>query len=144
MMLILLTGIAVRDEARHQRVAALMVGDRLALLGVHHPTALLEPADHALDRGFEVREGDPAGIAAGRQEGGLVDDVGQIRAAEARRETRGALEIEIRRQRDPLAVDAQNLHAAGEIGIAQDHLAIEPARRAGARGRAPLVDWWPP
>ena len=120
--------IAARDETRHERVTALVERDRLAFLGVHDAAALLEAADHALDRRFEIGERHGVGIASRRQQRGLVDDVREIGAAEAGRNTRGALEIEIGRERDRPAVDLQDLQPASEIGIPEDDLAIEASR----------------
>jgi hypothetical protein len=88
---------------------------------------VLEAGDDPFHGCFEVAQGDRVGVAARGEQRRLVDDVGQVGATEAGRQSRGAFEVEVCRQRDRACVDAENLHAPDEIGVAQRDLSIEPA-----------------
>ncbi len=84
-MLILLTGSPLGTSVGDERVAALVVGHRLALLVVHHPaSAVSRPAmtrSMAASKSVKVTA---SRVAAGRSRRGLVHRVGQVGAAEAR------------------------------------------------------------
>ena len=119
-------GIAGRHEARDEAWPHSWC-DGLALLWVHHPAALLEAAEDALDRGFEVGEGDARALTARRQRR-LVDHVRQIGAAESGGQARSAFQIEVRCKRDAAAVNLQDLQPPDQVGVSEHDLAIEPTR----------------
>jgi hypothetical protein len=77
--------VAARLRQRHQRMAHLVEGDGAALARIEHPAAPLQPGDDALDRHREVGQRHLVGLAPGGGEGRLVDQVGEVGAAESRR-----------------------------------------------------------
>ena len=77
---------------------------------------------------FELAHRHDALAAAGRQQRRLVDEVGEIGAGEARRAARDDARIDIGRQRHLAQMHAQNLFAAGQIGIGHHDMAVETAR----------------
>src|SRR5215831_19446643 len=80
----------------------LVIGDDLPLLGIEQPVALFETRDHALNGVGEVAHCDSLASAAGRQERGFVDEIGEIGAGESRRQRRHRL----RSQRGNLRMNA--------------------------------------
>ena len=76
--------IGVRQAVGHQGVAAFVVGHALLLVGVHHPLLLLQAGRDALHALVELVHGDGRLALAGGQQGGLVDQVGQVGADKAR------------------------------------------------------------
>jgi hypothetical protein len=77
--------VAVGQRRRDQRVAALVVGGDLLLVLVHQARALLRTRDHAVDRLVDGLRGDQRLVAAGGEQRGLVEHVGQVGTGEARR-----------------------------------------------------------
>ena len=113
-------------EARH-RVARLVVGGQLFLLGGHH-TALFLRAGHDLHGGlFDVLHGDGLAAPAGGQQGGLVDQVFQVRAGKACGPLGDHLEGDVRGQGLFAGVDLEDLLAALDVGQAHIHLAVKAA-----------------
>ena len=119
-----------------------MVGDDLALLRAHH-ALLLEARDQPIDRRLEVLHVDRGLVVARREQRRLVDEVREIGAGEPGRARRDDLQVDVRRHLHALGVNAQDLLAALDVGLVDEHLAIEPARaeqrrveHLGAVGRA--------
>src|SRR5438046_6265593 len=78
-------------------MADLVVGDDVALLLGQHAALAFQPTDHAIDRLVEVGHVHRVLALAGREQGGLVHQVGEVgarharvRAASTRRATLGA------------------------------------------------------
>ncbi|MNN37198.1 hypothetical protein D3C81_1511330 [compost metagenome] len=65
-----------RQAAGDQRVAHLVIGHHLALVGQQQAAAALGAGDDALHRAGEVVHGHLFGAAAGGEDGRLVDQVG--------------------------------------------------------------------
>ena len=80
---------------------------------------------------------------AGADEGGLVDQVGQVGPGEAGGRAGDDLEVDVRGQRDALDVDLEDLLAALDVGHGDDDPAVEAARAGAGRGRGRPGGWWP-
>ena len=72
--------------------------------------------------------GDGRSSALDREERGLVHQVRQVGAREARRAARDLPQVDFRIERHLPAVDAENLLAALHVGRADGHLPVEAAR----------------
>ena len=77
--------IGVGQAVGDQGVAAFVIGHALLFVGVHDPLPLFQPGGDALHAFVELLHADRRLACAGRQQGRLVDQVGQIGADEARR-----------------------------------------------------------
>src|SRR5438874_1695615 len=66
--------------------------------------------------------------SAARPQGGLVDEVGEIGAGEARRLAGERVEVDDLRQRLAARVHLEDLLAAAAVGAVDDDLAVEAAR----------------
>ena len=86
--------VRVLARLRDQRMAGFVVGDDLFFLRVDHARSTLETAHHAVDSLVEVRRVHGLLTRAGGVERGLVDEIGEIGADEARRSCRHQGEIE--------------------------------------------------
>ena len=65
--------------------------------------------------------------AARREQGRLVDEVGEVGAGEAGRAARDDLGVDVRRQRHLAHVDLEDLLAADDVGVRHHDLAVEAA-----------------
>ena len=108
-------------------MAGLVVGHQTLAALAHHPVLLLRAGHHALDGIVDLVHGDLRQLAAGGQDGGLVEQVGQIGAGEAGRAPGHLVEIDILGQGLAAGMDAEDLQAAGVVGPVDHHLAIETA-----------------
>ena len=90
--------------------------------------ALFRTGDQALDPFLELGEADGRLAAAGRQQGRLVDEIGQVGADEARRDRRDLAQVDCFFERDEARMDLENLLAANQVGTVDDHLAVKAAR----------------
>ena len=106
-------------------MAHLVEGHHLALLGVEQAVALFQPGDDALDGRVEILHFHRGGLAPGGQQGGLVDQVGQVGAGETGGQFGDQLRIDVRRQSRLLQVHAEDLHTADLVGAVDQHLAVE-------------------
>ncbi len=75
----------VRQQLAEQRVSDLVISDDRFFLVLNNAAFTLRPGYHALDRFVELGVGKLLLVAPRRQQSGLVDQVGQVGAAEARR-----------------------------------------------------------
>ena len=139
--------VGLGKSAGDQGVAGLVIGDALLLLAAEQALALLRAGDQALDPLLELGEADVRLAAAGRQQGRLVDEIGQVGADEARRHRRDLAEVDRLVERDGAGVDLEDLLAADQVGTVDDDLAVEAARphqrrveRLGAIGRGQQDD----
>ena len=71
----------------------------------------LEPCHHPLDGEIEVGHGNRFPLAPHRQKGGLVGDVGQIRAGKPRRDLGESLQADILAKGHFPSVDSEDLQA---------------------------------
>ncbi len=109
------------------RVAGLVVGDRF-LFGVaeHHRLAPLAH-HHPVTGVLEVVGMDLGGAFAHGEEGGLVDQVGQIGAGHARSAAGDQVEVDVRRHLLGLDVHLEDAASILELGQRHDDLAVEAA-----------------
>ena len=109
-------------------MAALVVGDD-RLLGVRDdPRLALRARDDPLQGFLELGHADDLLVAPRGEDGRLVDEVGEVRAGEARRLAGDAFDLDALVERLALGVDLQDLGPALHVGAVEDDLAVEPAR----------------
>ncbi len=120
-------GMVLAVVARH-RMACLVIRRELFLLRRHNAAALFG-AGHYLHRGlFDVLHRNGLAVAARRQQGGLVDEVFQIRARKARRALGDHAQRHIRSQRLFAGMHLEDVLTALHVRQAHIHLAVEAAR----------------
>ncbi len=124
----LLHRVVAGHRRRDQGVAALVVGGDQQFALVHHAGALLRAGDDAVDGLVQVGLADEALVHAGRQQGRLVEHVGQVGAGEARRPLGDRLKVGVRRHGLVGRVNAQDLQASLHVGGLDGNLAVEAAR----------------
>ena len=111
-----------------QRVACLVIGGHLLLVLGHYHAAPFG-THHDLVLGvFEFLHRDQALVAARRQQGGLVAQVRQIRAREARRAARDGARVDVGSQWQLLHMHCEDFLAPVDIGHGDHNLTVEPAR----------------
>src|SRR5215813_13719452 len=121
----LVHGIGAGQEVGDQRVARLVIRDR-PLLGVtddYRPP--LDPHQDLVLGVLEVRHLDELLVLSRGEEGGLVDEVREVGPRKAGSAPRQHLQLDVRRQRNPAGVDAQDLLAPLHVGSRHHHLPIE-------------------
>src|SRR5215207_454278 len=79
----------------HKRVAHLVIGHDLALLGVEEPIALFQSRYDPFDGVIEVSHRYGIAPTPGRKEGCLIDQIGKVGAGEAGRQGRDLFRIHI-------------------------------------------------
>ena len=84
MIEILCTGSVFGQRVRDERVTALVVRDDALLALGDEAAAALGTGHHAVDRLFELRQADELEVVARREQRGLVHEVGEVGAGEAR------------------------------------------------------------
>ena len=122
------TGSAVGERERDQRVAHLVDGHDLALPFADDAALALEPGHHAVDGLLELDHLDAVLLAAGGEQRGLVDHVGQVGAREPRRPRGDHVQVHVRAERHAAGVHLEDVLAAPEVGPVHDDLAVEPPR----------------
>ena len=115
------------EQMPHERVPALVVGDGVLGLLVHHAALALRAGDNALHRLAHLAHGDDLLAAPRREQGRLIHEVRQIGAGEARGDLRDLRQIHIRPDGLVLGMHLQNALAALHVGGVHDDLAIEAA-----------------
>jgi len=75
---------------------------------------------------------------------GLVDHIGQVGAAEARRTASQHVQIGVVGDRDLFDVDAKDFLSATHVGQAHHHAAVEASGTQAAPGPARRDGWWQP
>ena len=108
-------------------MASLVVGDD-ALLVVGQRAARLHPRDHALERAVEVDHRDVLGPTPSGGDRGLVADVGQVGAGQARGLASQQPQVDVVGERLVARVDAEDPLAARDVGRRDEDLAVEAAR----------------
>ena len=111
----------------HDRVAHLVEGHHLLLIGLEHPALLLQTCHHAFNGFIQIALLHGGAFGAGGQQGGLVHQIGQIGTGEAAGGLGDLVEINAIGELHLLGIDAQDRAPAGEVGAVDQHLAIETA-----------------
>ena len=109
-------------------VAQFVVGDDPALFGVDQPVFFLQAGHHALHRLLELGHAHRLFVPPDGQQGGLVDQVGEIGPHHAGGHGGELLHIEVGFGLDAPEVDPQDGLAARLVGAVHQHLAIEAPR----------------
>ena len=128
MIVTLLDRVALRQDPLDDGVTTLVVGDDRLLRVRDDPRLALRAGDDPLQGFLELGHADDLLVAAGRQDRGLVDEVREVGAGEARRLARDAFDIDALVERLALGVDPQDLGPATHVGPVEDDLAVEAAR----------------
>ena len=115
------------EEVARDRVAHLVVGGDQTLLLAHHARLLLGAGDHAHDPLLELDLADLALARPGGEQRGLVDQVRQVGAGEARGLPRERVDVDDLRQRLAARVDLEDLRPALAVGAVDGDLAVEAA-----------------
>src|SRR2546430_1931730 len=136
--------VRVLEELEAERMAGLVVGnDPLFFLG-DDPRAALRAEGDLLERLLEVDLSDLLLVAARGEDRGLVDDVREIRAREARRDLPDTKQVDVLVEGLTAHVHVEDGLAALDVGAVEHDLAVEPAGpeerrvedvRAGRGGR---------
>ena len=121
-----LHGIDARQARCNQRMAHLVISDPPPLFLAEHPALLLDAGHDPLDRDREIVERHLVGLAPGRGDRGLVDQIGDIGAGEAGGEARDLVEIDIAADPDLADVHLEDGDTAALVGTIHQHLAVEP------------------
>lgn len=120
--------IGLGQQLGHHGVARLVVRRGTAFLFADHGRLALRTHVDLVLGVFEVLHVDHALVAAGGEQRSLVDQVGQVRAGEARRTARQHGSIHVVADRHLAHVDLEDLLAAADIRQAHVHLAVKAAR----------------
>ena len=119
--------VGVLKDVPHQGVAALVVGNDVALLLGHDAALALGAGHHALHGLLDLVAADRGQATAGGEKGALVHEVGQVRAGEARGNLGNAGQVNGGIQRLVLRVHAQDLLASGNIGTVHGNATVKAA-----------------
>ena len=120
--------VGVRQVVAHQGVAHLVVGGDRALLVGEQAALLLGAGQDPHDALFELGHVDDLLAVAGGQQGGLVDQVGQVGAGKARGLGGQGVQVDVLGDRLAAGVDLEDGLAAGAVGAVDHDLAVEAAR----------------
>ncbi len=118
----------VLEHAQHQRVTGLVVGGHFLVFLIHCPATSFTAPTHLVARLFQLVHADGFLVATGGKQRRLVDQVGEIRAGEARRAPPDHMHVDVLGQLDVAGVDFQNGFAAGEVGHINHDLPIKSSR----------------
>src|SRR5216683_810581 len=109
-------------------MSRLVVSDQAPLLVGQDPTAALQTEHHFVLRILEIPHVDDGLVAAGGEQRSLVHDVRKLRAGQAGRAARDALQVHAGRQRDFARVHAQDLLPPLHVRHVDHDLAVEAPR----------------
>ena len=119
--------VAVGQHGREHRVAALVVGGGLLLLGRQDHRLAPGAEHHAVAGVLEVDPLDLLGASAHGDERGLVDQVGEVGAGHAGRGLRHGLEVDVGAHALVAAVHLEDRLALARLGQRHHDLAVEAA-----------------
>ena len=111
----------------HQGVSGLVVSRDLLVFGSHAPALALGAHLNAVDALFQFGHLDDLFVAARRQDGGLVHQIGQVGAREPGGELGDDLQVHLGSDRLALGVYLEYGRAADDIRPVQHHAAVETA-----------------
>src|SRR5208337_991699 len=100
---------------------------RALLLGQQHVGAFPAAQDNTVPGRVEVRRGDYVAPGAHRVDGGLVDQVGQVGAGEARGSAGDGVQVHAGVDLLATAVHGQDRGPLVDVRQRDDHLPVEPA-----------------
>ena len=120
-------GLCVLLAGRHQSVAHLVIGNELLLLLGQHGALLLGAGDDHFKGGQQIVLVDGLTAHAHRPQGGLVDQVGQIRAHAARSGGGDLLKVHVLTQTDVAGVHLKGGQTSGQVGPIHGDPAVEAA-----------------
>ncbi len=120
--------VGVRRGRRDQGVSALVVRGDLLLAVRHDPGPLLRARHDTVDRLVQRVVVDQLLVRAGREQRGLVQDVGEIGTGEAGRATGDCTQVDVRGDRLALLVDLEDLQTALHVRTVDRDLPVEAAR----------------
>ena len=123
----LVHGSGVLLTRRNQRVADLVVGDDLLFLLADDRALALVARDDDLHALLQIRLAHGAAAHAHGAQGGLVDDVGQLRAAGAAGGPADGVEIDVRLHLHVLGVHLEDGDAALQVGKLDGDAPVEAA-----------------
>ena len=115
------------DPGRDQGVPALVIGDDFLLLAGQEPAPALRTRHHPIHGLFELRGADALLLPARRQDGRLVEQVGEVGAREPGRLLRDGVQLDARGQWLAGRVHRQDGLAALDVRRIQHHLPVEAA-----------------
>ena len=124
----LVHGIGAGEQLRHQRVAGLVVGRGAPLLEADDHGAPLRTHQDLVLGDLEMRHGDPVAVLPRGQERGLVHQVLEVGAGEARRLPRQQLDVDVVADRHAPCVHAQDALAPLHVGPRHHDPAVEASR----------------
>jgi hypothetical protein len=127
--------VGVGQDGGEEGVAGLVVGDGALLVGAEHEGAATEAEEDPVAGGVEVAGVDLFGVAAHGEEGGLVDEVGQLGAAHPGGAPGDQVEVDVGGQAFAPAVDGQDGGAFGCGGQGDDDFRGPVSRPAAAPDR---------
>ena len=102
-----------------------MVGGQLLLVVGHHPALALRAGDDPLDGLLQLGHVDGGLVAPRREQGGLIDQVGQVGTGEPWGGAGQVLGDDALSQRLALGVHVEDLFPAQDVGPVDDDLAVE-------------------
>mmetsp|Transcript_12697 Transcript_12697/g.33750 ORF Transcript_12697/g.33750 Transcript_12697/m.33750 type:complete len:691 (-) Transcript_12697:111-2183(-) len=123
----LLHGIVSRRERSADGVANLVVGDEALAASVRHRRSF-HARDDAIDRVVNLLKGDARLLATSREDGRLVEQVGEVGTAEAGGALRDVLNVNVLVERLIFCVHLENFHASLDVGNVDRHLTVEASR----------------
>ena len=109
-------------------MASLMDGDGTLFVRCHHFGFLLQSADNAIDGIEEVLIAHFLLVMAGRYQGCLIADIGNIGTREPRRLTRQEVQVDILVELQRLHVYLEDSLALRQIGQIDTYLTVEASR----------------
>ena len=119
--------LALGDVVCHQRVARLVIGGHLLVLGGDQVALLFKPHGHAVDGSLDLGEAYLLLVLAGGEQGGLVHYVGQVRARGAGGHYGDSMQVHVLIQGLALGMDFKYLLAALDVGVVDHYLPVEAA-----------------
>ena len=123
----LLDRLGVLELIGDHGVAHLVVGNQLLLEFREDAALLLRAGDDQLEGGQQVLLGHQLAALADGPEGGLVDEVGKVRAHAARGGESHLFEVHVLRQLDVAGVDLERCETARQVGPVDGDAPVEAA-----------------
>ena len=119
--------IGVGQKRSEESVTDFVISGDFFLLFRQNVTAPFGSEHHLLHRPDDVVLTQVAAILAGRQDGGLVHQIGQVGAGKTGRPGGNRFQIDILAERLFAGVNLENFFAVADVGTVQDDAAVEAA-----------------